>query len=764
MLTDGSRKKRQHGSSHGGVAATRLGPERSAGIAQVDDMATLETVEDADGVHGSDGRPRGGDVKSDWMRRNGGQPHTGGATPDGMRRNGGQPHAGGVLGAEVGPLAPSRQLASLRIGAPLDVALLALAALLTADIERGLQLRVAVAIAALTLLLLALRGTYKADADPPVAEQLGPAVSSCAVATMSVATVAVLTGKPAPVGPFVAVWAACGAALAASRALATVGRGRARRLGHLSRRTLIVGAGRVGHLTACRLLAAPERGLQPIGFLDKEPREDVTVRADIPVLGASWDLERVIAEHNVAQVVIAFSTAPDHVLLSIARRCHAAGVAVSLVPRLFEVDLERPGATHLGALPLLRLAPPQPGSWQLHLKYALDRVFAAAALLVLAPALALIALATLAVGARPVIYRQLRAGHNGQPFWMYKFRTMIGDAVHDGEADAEWAAAAVGERAARAAPPAPARRITRVGALLRNWSLDELPQFWNVLRGEMSIIGPRPERFGYVERFSPAVYRYAERHRVKPGLTGWAQVHGLRGETSLADRVEWDNFYVENWSWGLELEILLRTLGALRTPRAPVARTPTNRRRRRRAMRRAALKVAATLLMVALTLLAVATSHAQAATTGGGTHAASVAGGPLSTDPSAVDQYVESLPTASGPVAVNTGTGALTGERGGAQGPPLAPAVLARLRAVDEPLRGRLEALATSPALGAPTRTLLRPATQTHAPGMVSAATKSVGTGPGSQLIWVLIVVGATTMLAVGAAVDGRIRRRRGGD
>src|SRR5204862_7837413 len=177
-----------------------------------------------------------------------------------------------------------------------------------------------------------------------------------------------------------------------------------------------------------------------------------------------------------------------------------------------------------------------------------------------------------------------------------------------------------------------ARRATRLGSLLRPYSLDELPQLWNVLRGDMALIGPRPERLSYVQRFSPAIYRYAERHRVKPGLTGWAQVNGLRGETSLTDRVEWDNFYVENWSWKLDARIMVRTLLALRAP-APAAEAPASPAR---GAKRTAFKLAATVVLVALMVLAVATSHAQAAGTGA----------------SAVHQYIESLPTAAGPVAL----------------------------------------------------------------------------------------------------------------
>jgi lipopolysaccharide/colanic/teichoic acid biosynthesis glycosyltransferase len=146
---------------------------------------------------------------------------------------------------------------------------------------------------------------------------------------------------------------------------------------------------------------------------------------------------------------------------------------------------------------------------------------------------------------------------------MLKFRTMNGTPEGGGELDAEWASMATGAEAGAASPLIGDDRRTALGSLLRKLSIDELPQLWNVLRGDMSIVGPRPERAHYVELFEQAIYRYPDRHRVKSGLTGWSQVNGLRGETSLADRIEWDNFYIENWSPWLDLKILVKTIPAL---------------------------------------------------------------------------------------------------------------------------------------------------------------------------------------------------------
>jgi hypothetical protein len=293
-----------------------------------------------------------------------------------------------------------------------------------------------------------------------------------------------------------------------------------------------------------------------------------------------------------------------------------------------------------------------------------------------------------------------------------------------------------------------------VGSLLRPYSLDELPQLWNVLRGDMALIGPRPERLSYVERFSPAIYRYAERHRVKPGLTGWAQVNGLRGETSLADRVEWDNFYVENWSWKLDARIMVRTLLALRAPHptpgeAPAIREPAA------GVKRTVYKLAATLVLMALMLLAVATSHADAAGTGA----------------SAVDQYVESLPTASGPLALDPSNGGGGGSGGGssghsghgvaARGLPLTSAARTQLREIDPSVAHKLTLTATTPQLGAPTRRLSPAPVKQSTPSGVNAAAKAIVDDGGGQLTWLLIVLGAITILAAGAALNDRTRGRR---
>jgi exopolysaccharide biosynthesis polyprenyl glycosylphosphotransferase len=281
------------------------------------------------------------------------------------------------------------------------------------------------------------------------------------------------------------------------------------------------------------------------------------------VLGASWDLDRVVEEHGVEHVIVAFSTAPHGVLLRLVRRCEELGIAVAHVPRLFERLTDRITVEHLGGLPLVTVERADPGGWEFAVKYTIDRLVAALLLVLLSPLLGIAALAIRISMGRPILFRQRRVGRDGHVFEILKLRTMEGAPESDGEADVDWAALQLGLADGIAARDGEDDRTTRVGRVLRTLALDELPQLWNVLRGDMSIVGPRPERVAYVRLFEEGIAGYRDRHRVKSGITGWAQVHGLRGETSLADRVEWDNYYIENWSLWLDLKILLLTVRAV---------------------------------------------------------------------------------------------------------------------------------------------------------------------------------------------------------
>jgi exopolysaccharide biosynthesis polyprenyl glycosylphosphotransferase len=328
----------------------------------------------------------------------------------------------------------------------------------------------------------------------------------------------------------------------------------ARRRGGAARPALIVGAGNVGRLAAKRLLDEPDLGLRPVGFLDDAPLPANGAPA-LPVLGANCDLEDVVRRNDIEHVLFAFSTASHEVELNIMRRSAALGVPVSIVPRLFERMTTRVGIDHVGGIPLISPQIVDPSGWQFRVKYLFDRVFAALFVALISPILIATAVAVWISMRRPILYRQQRVGRDGQQFGMLKFRSMR--------------EVSEGNQLPHLLPGlAPGGiegtdRRTTVGRFIRRTSLDELPQLFNVLLGEMSLVGPRPERPEFAERFERDVYRYAERLRVKSGMTGWAQVHGLRGQTSLQDRVEWDNYYIENWSLWLDCKILLLTVRSI---------------------------------------------------------------------------------------------------------------------------------------------------------------------------------------------------------
>ena len=402
------------------------------------------------------------------------------------------------------------------------------------------------------------RGLYRRRMRAMFLEELGQLLAATALAGMSLLTLLLAVGEHAPSASLAArLWLISVGLLGLGRYGRVLVQRHARAFRDARVPTLVVGAGLVGHHVARRLEEHPEYGLRAVGFLDATPLANIDAKADVPVLGHPDDLSEVADATGAEHVIVAFSSHSDRQLLRVARTCHAKGLQISVVPRLFDATNQRVTLDHLGGLPLFNLRAVNPRGWQFSAKHAFDRTAAALAIFVFSPLLLIIAALVKCSSPGPILYRQRRVGRDGQVFDVLKFRSMAPAASEDPEGFELRAGVAPGGVEGE-------DRRTTVGRWLRRTSLDELPQLFNVVRGEMSLIGPRPERPEFVHLFQQQIERYGERHRVKAGITGWSQVNGLRGQTSIADRAEWDNYYIENWSLKLDLQILVLTLLALR--------------------------------------------------------------------------------------------------------------------------------------------------------------------------------------------------------
>ncbi|NNF57988.1 MAG: undecaprenyl-phosphate glucose phosphotransferase [Rhodothermaceae bacterium] len=339
-----------------------------------------------------------------------------------------------------------------------------------------------------------------------------------------------------------------------------VGLRRLRQQGRNVRRVLIVGAGKAGQRLARAFRQYPWMGFDVVGFLDDrgeavaaEPLDNLYPTASPrppKVLGTVNEIGTVMdglsaMGRSVHLVYAALPLAAADKIERITKACALRTAHMCLVPDLFQLDLLlNSRVSHVDGLPVIHLLDEAPFEFRHVVKRGVDIAFSALVLIVLSPLLLFIALAVKLSSPGPVFYRQERMGLNGQTFAMLKFRSMpIGSEANTG---AVWAKA--GEN-----------RATRVGAFLRKTSLDELPQFFNVLRGDMSVVGPRPERPVFIEDFRHEIPGYMLRHKVKAGITGWAQVHGWRGNTSLEKRIEYDLYYIQNWSLWLDLKIMAMT-------------------------------------------------------------------------------------------------------------------------------------------------------------------------------------------------------------
>jgi exopolysaccharide biosynthesis polyprenyl glycosylphosphotransferase len=401
--------------------------------------------------------------------------------------------------------------------------------------------RLALAYGVVAFVVLAFTGSHRARINPRLGDDLPSLLGAVAAPLLIVAP---FFGTDALLAHFVRLGPVTMAMVLLGRGVSYMFVREARARGFVREPTLIVGAGTLGTKAALTLQAHPEFGLVPIGFLDAFD----DAHLPLPILGDVSALEEVVRHFGVARVIVAFGATREPEMVRIIRACDRLPVEVHVMPRFFELGVAHAGrfSDDLWGIPLVRLRRSAMRSIAWHTKRAFDLVVGSAMLLASSPVFLASAAAVRLTSRGPVFFRQRRIGQRGQIFELLKFRTLLDNQ----DSDTTWTVSHDDRR-------------TRVGRLLRLTGLDELPQLLNVLRGQMSLVGPRPERPFFVDRFRVVVQGYDDRHRVPAGITGWAQVHGLRGDTSIEERAIFDNHYVENWSLWRDLVILVRTIGTV---------------------------------------------------------------------------------------------------------------------------------------------------------------------------------------------------------
>ncbi len=403
----------------------------------------------------------------------------------------------------------------------------------------GLAGRVSLASAAYllaVLVILAATGQHRLRICLRVADQAGRILAAVALPML-----VLLPWLPAGVALREALWSA-GLVLALRVAVSAALRA-AHRRGRLSEPALVVGAGTFGAHIGELMRAHPELGLQVQGYLDGgPPRRDLV----LPSLGAPADLADVVARLGIRRVVVCYAACKDEDLVTVLRACRPLRADVCVVPRLYELGMAVPRSCldeiwGIPLIPLRRLGHSTVGLW---LKRIFDVTLAAVLLVAAAPVLLVLAAAIRLLSGQTPIFRQVRVTGRGRTAEILKLRTLS----EHGDPDTSW----TGET----------QESTALGRWLRVTHLDELPQLVNVLRGQMSLVGPRPERPYFAEQFGREFLRYSDRTRMPAGMTGWAQIHGLNGDTSIIERARFDNQYIEYWSPWLDVIILARTLAA----------------------------------------------------------------------------------------------------------------------------------------------------------------------------------------------------------
>jgi len=311
------------------------------------------------------------------------------------------------------------------------------------------------------------------------------------------------------------------------------------------KKILIAGCGDLGRLVADKILEHRELGYQIVGFVDDRAAGDHLGYRGFPLLGTLDDAAQITVDEEVDHLYVALPPEEHVRMLELLESTSREMVDVKVVPDLLQVIALRARLEDLDGIPVININEPPLQGFNTIVKRAIDVAISSVALILLSIPIGIIALLVKATSKGSVLFHQERMGLDGKPFTIVKFRSMFADA--EKQTGPVWAVA-------------DDPRVTPVGRFLRRSNLDELPQLWNVLRGDMSIVGPRPERPHFVAQFKHKIPQYMLRHKVKAGLTGWAQVNGWRGNTALEKRIEYDLYYIENWSVRLDLKIMWLTL------------------------------------------------------------------------------------------------------------------------------------------------------------------------------------------------------------
>lgn len=367
-----------------------------------------------------------------------------------------------------------------------------------------------------------------------------------------------------PRGMIVYAWAFTIILLMVGRGVHYLVRSSLRKRGWGTDRVLMVGTNDTARILLQRILWSPYLGYELVGVIAEDERQETAVSEmlGVPVLGAPQDLPHLIEDNEINEVIIAMPEQGHRKTVQVISYCERGRVSVKVFPDIFQFVTSEASIDDLGGLPLLSVRDFALRGYQLIFKRLIDLAGATFGLIFLSPLMLLVAIAIKLESPGPVFFIQERMGLDGKPFMMIKFRSMRKDAEKHGPG---WTTEN---------DP----RQTKLGALLRKVEIDELPNLINVFLGEMSLVGPRPEQAHYVEQFRQIVPRYMERHKEKGGMTGWAQVNGLRGDTSIIERTKYDLWYSEHWSVWLDLKIILRTIWQIferengsRQPDAPPA-------------------------------------------------------------------------------------------------------------------------------------------------------------------------------------------------